>query len=170
MRHENAPARHRHFLAPAQLGKRIAGSCVTLAARNRLHVAMLRLRDGADFHRRAREGNAQHLGELSREFGICVGIGTPQAVVHMQQGKRPDLAARPQAGSKVGHRRGIGTARHHEQHRRGGRCEPAHRNQQVYLRFHVNYHDCPRNELAGNSGSLPILSGMAKKEGFPNCQ
>ena len=118
VRREDAPLGDGHGGAAAQLGERVGGGAVALAPRDRLDVAALLRREDSHVDRAREQRDLQKRGQLAHELLVGVGVGTAQAVVHMQDPERSERAARVQIGSQVRQRRGVGSPRHHQQHRR----------------------------------------------------
>ncbi len=117
---EDARLGERAALVLAHRAQRLVGSQVALAPGHRLHVLVGARGLGGDVDGADEQRNVQQLGQRRDEALVAVGIFAAQLVVHMQHGHRADIAGLAQGGAHIGQGRGIGAARHHEQHRRVG--------------------------------------------------
>ena len=124
VRREDAPLGEGRGGAAAQLGERLVGGSVAFAPCDRLDIAALGCRDAPYVDRACEQGDGEQLGEPAYECLIGIGIRSAQPVVDVQDPKRPESAAFPQFSRQVRERRGVGSPRHHQQHRRLGAGKP----------------------------------------------
>ena len=122
---EDAALGQRRGRVAAQACERLVGGEVTLAARDRLHVAAFALRLAGYVDLAAEQGDSQKFRQLRRERLVLIGGAGAQPMVHVQHGDGPDGPFIRQLARNVRQRCGVRTARHHEQHGRLGVRKPS---------------------------------------------
>ena len=158
VRRENAAVGERRGRVKAQAFERLVRGQVALAAGDGFHVLARAPGLARDVDVAREQRDAQQLGQPDDEARVVVGVGAAQLVVDVQHGQLPQHSSFPQVAGDVSERRGVRSARYHQQRRRIGVGQSARRQHLPHavdqrVRPCGSHHACTSKNLRSNSPS-----------------